>query len=1112
MTSSPPALCGGFVFLLVGIESDDVPTLSCMEGIRYRVGVDVGDRSVGLAAVEVDAKGAPVALLAAVSHIHDGGKDPSSGDSPASRLATAGVARRTRRLVRNRRRRLARLDAVLAGFGVPSPDGQAVTYEPWQARSRLLRERVADPGERSRLIGLAIRHMARHRGWRNPWWSYETLRQASTPSDSFQEIVAEAQERLGVGPGQIRSLGDVGALAADRTVPLRPRTHGRALALQDGALLRHRVRQEDSLAELVAMLTMQGWDDKQIQAVAQAVFHQEKPHVPRERIGVDALPGRQHLLRASRATLEFQEFRIRQAVANLRLAGRALSEDQRELVIDTLTGWNLADRPRWSDVAEMLGVQRRQLKAPEIDGGTTFAPTDRTTQKMLSTFGRSTSIGIWWREASGENRAEFIRYVVDGEDPETEGVVDFVTALDAEDLAKLETLSLESGRTAYSTVSLQEVNTHMASTGDDLHSTMRTLFDLAPDWKPPAESLKDPIEHPTVGRVNNIVRQFLSSAVLRWGVPEAVTVEHVRSAFLGPAAKAEYESELRRNTARLQRAKDELSAQGLPDATRSDLRRYEAIQRQNSQCLYCGAAVGLTTSEMDHIVPDSAGGYNGLDNLVAVCRTCNSDKGKVPFAVWAARTKRASVADASMRVEHWQRIGMSTRQLRQLQTRVKRRLAQTDTEEQERTLASTAYAAMVMRERIETFLNGEATRRGAKPVEVKVFRGTVTSEGRRASGIDERLRIRGKEGKDRMDRRHHAVDAAVLTTLSQTASEVLAKRAALNQANRPTGKYPEWKTFEGDNARQISAFQAWKRRAQQLADLLVQGIAADEVAVVRPLRLRPSTSKAHKDGIDKIEWRQANDIATAEDMLRIIDTNLLAESIEASAAEGRIVIPASGRVGLRPSNKASVPVRGGVASIGDTIHHSRIYAWQERGRIVYGQVRVYAGEFPALGFTRNGIDVLTAPLPVWSQAMVTAVPKTRDKIVNGQAIMSGWLARGDEIEINPEALAGRSGKVPAFLAEMPEARWTISGFEQPHLLNIEPRYLAGEGIPEDAPEAVLALIGPRGSSAPLAVNTLLAADGTKVIRRTALGRPRWRHSSLPTSWCPTEVATSLLGL
>lgn len=1082
----------------------------CMEGIRYRVGVDVGDRSVGLAAVEVDAKGAPVALLGAVSHIHDGGKDPLSGDSPASRLATAGVARRTRRLVRNRRRRLARLDEVLSGFGVPPSDGQAVTYEPWQARSRLLRERVADPRERSQLIGLAVRHMARHRGWRNPWWSYETLRQAPTPSESFEEIVAEAQERLGVE--QITSLGELGALAADRSVPLRPRTHKGALALQEGALLRHRVRQEDCLAELVAMLTMQGWDAEQIQTVARAVFHQEKPHVPRQRIGVDALPGRKHLLRASRATLEFQEFRIRQAVANLRLSGRSLTQGQRELVIDTLTGWNLPDRPRWSDVAEMLGVQRRQLKAPEIDGGTTFAPTDRTTQKMLDTFGKSTSIGRWWREAPGEDRAEFIRYIVDGEDPETETVVDFVTALDAEDLAKLETLSLESGRTAYSTVSLQEINTHMASTGDDLHSTMRALFDLAPDWKPPAESLTDPIEHPTVGRVNNIVRQFLSSAVLRWGVPEAVTIEHVRSAFLGPAAKAEYESELRRNTARLQRAKEELSTQGLPDAKRSDLRRYEAIQRQNSQCLYCGAAIGLTTSEMDHIVPDSAGGYNGLDNLVAVCRTCNSDKGKVPFAVWAARAKRANVADASERVGQWQRVGMSTRQLRQLQTRVERRLAQTDAEEHERTLASTAYAARVMRERIETFLNHEASRCGAKQVDVKVFRGTVTSEARRASGIDERLRIRGKQGKDRMDRRHHAVDAAVLTTLSQTASEVLAKRAALNQANRPTGKYPEWKTFAGDSARQISAFQAWQRRAQQLADLLVQAIAADDVAVVRPLRLRPSTSKAHKDGIDKIVWRQPAHITTAEDMLRIIDTDLLAASIEASAAEGRIVIPTTERVGLRPSNKASVPVRGGVASIGDTIHHSRLYAWRERGRIVYGQVRVYAGEFPALGFTRDGVDVLTAPLPVWSQAMVTAVPRTRDKILNGDAVMIGWLARGDEIEIDPEAFVGRSGKVPAFLAEIPEQRWTVSGFEQPHLLNIEPRYLASEGVPEDAPEAVLALVGPKGSSAPLAVNTLLAADGTTIIRRTALGRPRWRDSSLPTSWCPSEVATSLLGL
>ena len=69
-----------------------------------RIGIDVGERSLGLAAVDYDDDGWPIEILAAVSHLHDGGMDPDTAKSPESRLATAGVARRTRRLYRNRHR------------------------------------------------------------------------------------------------------------------------------------------------------------------------------------------------------------------------------------------------------------------------------------------------------------------------------------------------------------------------------------------------------------------------------------------------------------------------------------------------------------------------------------------------------------------------------------------------------------------------------------------------------------------------------------------------------------------------------------------------------------------------------------------------------------------------------------------------------------------------------------------------------------------------------------------------------------------------------------------------------------------------------------------------
>ena len=40
-----------------------------------RIGIDVGERSVGFGAVEYDDEGWPIRILASVSHIHDGGRD-----------------------------------------------------------------------------------------------------------------------------------------------------------------------------------------------------------------------------------------------------------------------------------------------------------------------------------------------------------------------------------------------------------------------------------------------------------------------------------------------------------------------------------------------------------------------------------------------------------------------------------------------------------------------------------------------------------------------------------------------------------------------------------------------------------------------------------------------------------------------------------------------------------------------------------------------------------------------------------------------------------------------------------------------------------------------------
>ena len=48
-------------------------------------------------------------------------------------------------------------------------------------------------------------------------------------------------------------------------------------------------------------------------------------------------------------------------------------------------------------------------------------------------------------------------------------------------------------------------------------------------------------------------------------------------------------------------------------------------------CIYCGSAENLTT---DHIVPRSKGGEDVPDNVVRVCKSCNSSKGAKGLYEW----------------------------------------------------------------------------------------------------------------------------------------------------------------------------------------------------------------------------------------------------------------------------------------------------------------------------------------------------------------------------------------------------------------------------------------------------------------------------------------------
>jgi CRISPR-associated endonuclease Csn1 len=246
---------------------------------------------------------------------------------------------------------------------------------------------------------------------------------------------------------------------------------------------------------------------------------------------------------------------------------------------------------------------------------------------------------------------------------------------------------------------------------------------------------------------------------------------------------------------------------------------------------------------------------------------------------------------------------------------------------------------------------------------------------------------------------------------------------------------------------------------------------------------------------------------SADELLRVADEQIYLRLSDLANDDGSLwADPGRGfvptlpeRVELFPSNAAYIRVRHGAAPIGVTATTARIYAWRSNQGFRYGVVRMYAGEAPRIGFATPGVDVMTHELPLWSQAIRTANKTLRAKIVAGEARRIGWIAVNDELELDTKALSVRagSGKIVDFLSKLPERRWVVTGFFSADTLSIAPSYLAAEGIDENTEPAVARVL--RENRVRLAVNLVLGAPGATIIRRTALGRPRWRQDGLPAS-------------
>ena len=492
-------------------SSENIPS------IRYRVGIDVGLRSIGFCAIEVDRNDQPVKLLNSMVFIHDAGVDPNENKAAKSRKLTAGVARRTRRLYRTRHQRLVNLDRVLSKeFGWPLPDLMAFKdpREPWHVRSRLLEGYIADDNERKAALSIALRHMARHRGWRNPYAKVETLLQPAEPSDFLKGLKKRISESLGrsfpadATPGQL-----VDAYLAH---PDYAKKAGTPKLRGPEGILAGKLHQSDNAEEIRRICEVQQIDPADRDRLIRAVFQAKSPKgSAKERglVGHDELPGQAKHVRAEKAHPAFQRFRIVSVLANLRIregrAERSLTPEELQGLTDFLLLAGLKQEVTWQDLADNLGIERSDLRGTaraSFDGSPVLRnpPTDVTTEKIMAC--KVKWLKEWWKDADDEQRGYFVdAFSNSGGSEDSSDVNDEVAELleqaTEDDQLEFEKISLPQGRAAYSLDSLRRLTDRMLRDGVDLHTARRLEFNVGDDWKPAVEPIGAPTGNPAVDRV-----------------------------------------------------------------------------------------------------------------------------------------------------------------------------------------------------------------------------------------------------------------------------------------------------------------------------------------------------------------------------------------------------------------------------------------------------------------------------------------------------------------------------------------------------------------------------------------------------------------------------------
>ena len=828
----------------------------------YRLGIDLGTNSLGWCAIALDGQGRPCGLLAAGSRIFSDGRDPKSKASLAIERRAARAMRR--RLDRLKQRRESLLKHLTGDGLFPAAEDSRralAALDPFELRARAL-----DAALPAHHIGRALFHLNQRRGFKS---NRKTDRGPQNEAGKIAvgiDRLRDEMDRLGA-----RTFGEYLHLrrkpALDRgnhsVIPsvrtrLRPETGegakgdgydfypGRDLIEEefDAIIEAQRRHHPDLLTGAVR------------DRLHEIVFHQRPLKAPR--IGKCTLLGTEE--RLPKAHPLFQRRRLLEEVNALEIVlpghmAEKLTREQRDLLV-----LKLRDKQKVA-----FASLRKALK---LDPAARFNKESENRTHLLgdeinAQFIHKSRFGTRWLHLSAERQWEIIHRLI--EEESDAALLDWLT--DTQDLTRdqaeaVAAIRLPAGYGRFgptATRALIEeleadviVYSEAARRAGYHHSDFRTGevftdekgFPALPYYGVALErhimpGTGDPedeeelrvgkLTNPTVHIGLNQLRRVVNRLIRRFGPPREIAIELARDLKLSEDRKSELNRENAANRKAAERRSQKLRELGQPDtgANRALLKLWEELDPGNAmsrRCIYSGRQISCAmlfdgSVDVDHILPFSQTLDDSNGNKIVSLREANRLKGKrTPYEA------RHDFAGRFGEDADWEKISLRVANL----PKAKRWRFEPDAMDRfrendgflARHMVDTQYLSRLARDYLTTLYpdKGEGSGR------VWVSPGRMTEMVRRKLGLNDLLPDHNLGGgadqpKNRLDHRHHAIDAAVIAITDRSLLQATARASGRDgyEGRERIVIPPPWETFREDLRRIVGEIVVSHRADQGTA-------------------------------------------------------------------------------------------------------------------------------------------------------------------------------------------------------------------------------------------------------------------------------------------------------